>query len=58
MEASVSRQWADLRRSLERELGVEGSAHWLAFAAKQQAVRAQKLAERDVLELQQTEQHP
>lgn len=37
--------------TLESELGVEGSAHWLAFAAKQQATRARKFAERNVLEL-------
>ena len=57
MQKPVSKQWADFRRALERELGVDGSAHWLAFAAKQQAVRARKLAERNVLELQ-TEQYP
>lgn len=58
MQKPVSKQWADFRRALESELGVDGSAHWLAFAAQQQAARARKLAERNVLELQRTEQHP
>ena len=51
MQQPISKQWADFRRTLESELGVEGSAHWLAFAAKQQATRARKFAERNVLEL-------
>lgn len=48
MHRPVSKQWADLRRTLEAELGLEGSAHWLAFAAKQQAARARKLAEAEI----------
>ena len=46
----LSRLWADLKRELRRQYGPRGSADWLAFAAEQEALHADR-AERNVIDL-------
>jgi hypothetical protein len=45
------RLWTELKPLLERTLGVEGSAHWLAFAARQQMNKAKRVASGNILHI-------
>ena len=45
------RLWTELKPLLERSLGVEGSAHWLAFAARQQMNKARRIKAGMVIDL-------